>query len=246
MPALNRHPHIVVGTPGRIVKHITKTKNFKIGSIRKLILDEADRFFDQDFSEDHDTCVSSVYFDNTKFELYNGRLRKLQGAEAIRIRWYGAHVPDVVFVERKRHEESWTGERSKKLRFRMHEKDVVDYINGGDVWPGVKALNGEEVAQLYREIQAAILNKGLRPMVRTFYRRNAFQLPNNASVRISLDTNLTMIKECSDDAYGLDEFPLTQWRRPDAACEWPFPRLGPSKTIFPRYSGNKNPGRRRN
>lgn len=49
---INLHPHVIVGTPGRIVKHIEKTKNFKIGSIRKLILDEADRFFEQDFTSD--------------------------------------------------------------------------------------------------------------------------------------------------------------------------------------------------
>ncbi|KAI5180587.1 ATP-dependent RNA helicase DDX47/RRP3, partial [Pancytospora epiphaga] len=60
VPALNNHPHIVVGTPGRIAKHILKTKNFKIGSIRKLILDEADRFFDQDFSEDLGVIASRL------------------------------------------------------------------------------------------------------------------------------------------------------------------------------------------
>lgn len=170
----------------------------------------------------HDTCVSSVYFDNVWFELYHGRLKKLQGAEAIRIRWYGVQVPDIVFVERKRHEESWTGEKSKKLRFKIYEKDVINFINGNDVWPGVKELNGNRVKRLYREIQSVIINKNLRPMVRTFYKRNAFQLPNDSSVRISLDTNLTMIRECSGDEFQENKFPLGQWRRPDVYCDWPF------------------------
>ncbi|KAI4290902.1 ATP-dependent RNA helicase DDX47/RRP3 [Pancytospora philotis] len=47
--AINLYPHVVVGTPKRIVKHIEKTKNFKIAHVRKLVLDEADRFFEQDF-----------------------------------------------------------------------------------------------------------------------------------------------------------------------------------------------------
>ncbi|KAI4290907.1 hypothetical protein PAPHI01_0181 [Pancytospora philotis] len=170
----------------------------------------------------HDTCVSSVYFDNARFELYYGRLKKLQGAEAIRIRWYGSTVPDVVFVERKRHEESWTGEKSKKLRFKIYEADVVDYINGKDVWRRVKELNGAEVRLLYHEVQTAIVNKGLRPMVRSFYKRTAFQLPNDSSVRISLDTHLSMVRECAESDLRANTFPLTQWRRPDIVCEWPF------------------------
>lgn len=51
---INKKPHIVIGTPGRVTKHIQKTKNFHIERIRKLIFDEADRFFEQDFSKDLD------------------------------------------------------------------------------------------------------------------------------------------------------------------------------------------------
>lgn len=50
--SLSKKPHIIIGTPGRIVKHIQKTKSFHIERIRKLIFDEADRFFEQDFIED--------------------------------------------------------------------------------------------------------------------------------------------------------------------------------------------------
>ncbi len=35
------------------------------------------------------TAISSVYFDNEDLELYLGRLEKTEGAEAIRLRWYG-------------------------------------------------------------------------------------------------------------------------------------------------------------
>lgn len=50
--SINKRPHIVIGTPGRVVKHIQKTKNFHIERIRKLVLDEADRFSETDFSDD--------------------------------------------------------------------------------------------------------------------------------------------------------------------------------------------------
>ena len=36
-----------------------------------------------------DIAITSVYFDNEDLELYLGRLEKTEGAEAIRLRWYG-------------------------------------------------------------------------------------------------------------------------------------------------------------
>jgi len=171
----------------------------------------------------HDTSVSSVYLDNTNFEVYRERLYKNQGSEAIRIRWYGSTVPNIVFVERKRHEDNWTGYKSNKVRFKIPEKYVVDFLNGENVWEHVKMLNGSGVFDLYKEIQTAVITKRLRPAVRTFYRRSAFQLPNDSSVRISLDTNLVMIRERSADEKDGDK--IRQWRRPDATCEWPFRRL---------------------
>jgi SPX domain protein involved in polyphosphate accumulation len=36
-----------------------------------------------------DSAITSIYFDNEDLELYLGRLEKTEGAEAIRMRWYG-------------------------------------------------------------------------------------------------------------------------------------------------------------
>ncbi|KAM0673198.1 hypothetical protein GVAV_003363 [Gurleya vavrai] len=168
----------------------------------------------------HDTRISSIYLDNESFDLYKGRLRKDQGAEAIRIRWYTSKVTDIVFIERKRHEEDWTGEQSKKLRFQIFENLVNDYIKGNNIWNKIEEINKEDKEEayiLYNEIQNSIIQKKLRPVVRTFYKRNAFQLPNSAEVRISLDTSLCMIKECLDF-----QKPFMQWRRTDVNCEYPF------------------------
>ncbi|OBZ72110.1 Vacuolar transporter chaperone 4 [Grifola frondosa] len=43
---------------------------------------------DKEF-EVRDAAISSIYFDNEDLELYLGRLEKTEGAEAIRLRWYG-------------------------------------------------------------------------------------------------------------------------------------------------------------
>jgi SPX domain protein involved in polyphosphate accumulation len=66
--------------------------------------------------------TNSVYLDNDQLELYHGRLEKLPGAIALRLRWYGPGDPDVVFVERKTHNDSWSGEVSVKERFMVRDK----------------------------------------------------------------------------------------------------------------------------
>ena len=57
----------------------------------------------------------------------------------------------------------------------------------------------EKYMQMFQEVQQAVDSKQLHPMIRTQYMRTAFQIPFDATVRISLDTNLTMIKENPDN-----------------------------------------------
>lgn len=68
-------------------------------------------------------------------------------------------------------------------------------------------------------------------MMRTFYNRTAFQLPGNASVRISLDTELDMVRE--DNFDGVDRT-KGNWRRTDIGINHPFPNIPASdKELFP-------------
>jgi SPX domain protein involved in polyphosphate accumulation/uncharacterized membrane protein YidH (DUF202 family) len=177
-----------------------------------------------------DPAVSSVYFDNKEMDLYKGRLEKTEGAEAIRIRWYGkAEQPPEVFVERKLHREDWTGELSIKARFPIKEKYLNSYL--GSNLPleklreklSKKGKYSEEeltkILELANEIQKSVREKRLRPTIRTFYNRIAFQLPGDARVRISLDTELCMIREDGPERSG------ENWRRVDISGEFPFSGL---------------------
>lgn len=47
--ALRRRPHIVIGTPGRIIDHLEQ-KLFSLKAIKVLVLDEADRMLDMGFA----------------------------------------------------------------------------------------------------------------------------------------------------------------------------------------------------
>ena len=53
----------------------------------------------------------------------------------------------------------------------------------------------EKFKKFFIETQRVVDAKQLRPMIRTQYMRTAFQIPFDSTVRVSLDTNLCMIKE---------------------------------------------------
>lgn len=187
--------------------------------------------------EKEDSAISSIYYDNEDLDLYYGRLRKDEGAEAHRLRWYGGMETDTIFVERKTHREDWTGEKSVKARFPLKERYVNDFLKGKYTVErafskmrkeGKKSIQEiESLEALATEVQYVMLKKKLRPVVRSFYNRTAFQLPGDARVRISLDTELTMIRE--DNFDGIDRT-HSNWRRTDIGIDWPFKQL-PSKDI---------------
>lgn len=51
LASLQRDPHIVVGTPGRILKHL-QLETLHVDSVQTLVLDEADRMLDMGFHDD--------------------------------------------------------------------------------------------------------------------------------------------------------------------------------------------------
>ena len=66
--------------------------------------------------------------------------------------------------------------------------------------------------------------------MRTFYNRTAFQLPGDARVRISLDTELTMVREDNWDGSTRSG---NNWRRMDIGIDHPFEQLPPEdKELF--------------
>ena len=66
--------------------------------------------------------------------------------------------------------------------------------------------------------------------MRSFYNRTAFQLPGDARVRISLDTELTLVREDNWDGRARSK---DNWRRTDAGIDFPFEQVPPEdKEIF--------------
>ena len=127
---------------------------------------------EKDF-ESRDAAISSIYFDNEPLDLYMGRLEKSEGAEAIRLRWYGDMDVKTIFVERKTHREDWTGEKSVKARFPIKEDMVNDYLSGkitmDDTFAEMKKKGKksdkdiESMTRLAREVQQRVLQSKLCP-----------------------------------------------------------------------------------
>ncbi|KAI6155231.1 SPX-domain-containing protein [Pisolithus tinctorius] len=186
---------------------------------------------DKEF-EPKDSAITSIYFDNEDLDLYLGRLEKTEGAEAIRLRWYGDTDVKTIFVERKTHREDWTGEKSVKARFAIKEHLVNAFLRGEyTVDADLQALADsgkktqaevDSMIQLANEVQYRILTRNLVPVMRTFYNRTAFQLPGDARVRISLDTELTMVREDNWDERVRSG---NNWRRTDIGIDWPFSQV---------------------
>lgn len=191
---------------------------------------------DKEF-EPEDSAITSIYFDNKDMDRYYGRLRKDEGAEALRLRWYGGMKSEQIFVERKTHREDWTGEKSVKARFALKEKKVNQFLSGeltaSQVFEKMRKEGKkspqeiDNLERLAKECQYRILKEKYRPVMRSFYNRTAFQLPGDARVRISLDTELTMVREDNFDGYDRTH---GNWRRMDIGVDYPFPQL-PEKDV---------------
>ncbi|CAK9310757.1 unnamed protein product [Citrullus colocynthis] len=80
---LAKRPHIVVGTPGRLVDHLTNTKGFSLRTLKYLVLDEADRLLNEDFEKSIDEILNEIPRERRTY-LFSAtmtkKVRKLQRA----------------------------------------------------------------------------------------------------------------------------------------------------------------------
>ncbi|KAG0174286.1 vacuolar transporter chaperone [Apophysomyces sp. BC1034] len=193
--------------------------------------------------EPSDSAISSVYFDNENFDLYTGRLQRDEGAEAVRFRWYGPYDTKHAFIERKTHHASWLDGASVKDRFRLSETDINRYCSGQYTAEQIRnqlATGGMEesavndVHFIANGVQNSFLEKGLQPILRIFYNRTAFQLPDDQKLRISLDTDMTFVREDHLDGHMRRNNPPNNWRRTDVGIDHPFNYLPEEEVLrFP-------------
>ncbi|KAG0166357.1 vacuolar transporter chaperone [Apophysomyces sp. BC1034] len=205
--------------------NITEVKAIIMLHLPVLIFDKNKKW------EPSDSAVSSTYFDNPNFDLYTGRLQRDEGAEAIRFRWYGPASSPYIFIERKTHHAAWLDGQSIKDRFRLIEPEVNPFMHGqitaAQIIRNLQESNKEvdkdttdQIRFIADGVQTSFRQKRLEPMIRAFYNRTAFQLPGDQRLRVSLDTDLTFIRE--DGLDGITRRPPANWRRTDIGIDHPF------------------------
>ncbi|AQK67183.1 DEAD-box ATP-dependent RNA helicase 10 [Zea mays] len=73
--SIGKRPHIVVGTPGRLLDHLTETKGFSLKKIKYLVLDEADKLLNVEFEKSLDDILSEMPKDRRTF-LFSATMTK--------------------------------------------------------------------------------------------------------------------------------------------------------------------------
>ncbi|GAA5807687.1 hypothetical protein MFLAVUS_001061 [Mucor flavus] len=183
-----------------------------------------------------DPPISSVYLDDAELDSYNSRVEGAEGSQIIRLRWYGsAKGNSTIGFERRTLAEENRGEL--KDRFTIKDKYVAGFLKGDQTFveKSVRKLRNsgrseqdvDKYETLVKQVQNTIITKNMEPVLRTYYRRTAFQIPGDQSVRMALDTDLCFIREDSglfaDDP--TQRRPNDSWRRPDADTNFPFDNL---------------------
>ena len=81
---LAKRPHVLVGTPGRLVDHLQNTKGFSIRALRFLVLDEADKLLNMDFEKELDIILQAAPREGRSTFLFSAtmtsKVEKLQRA----------------------------------------------------------------------------------------------------------------------------------------------------------------------
>lgn len=81
--ALQRKPHVIVATPGRLMDHLENTKGFSLRHLKFLVMDEADRLLDLEFGPVLDKILKIIPKERTTYlfsATMTSKIEKLQRA----------------------------------------------------------------------------------------------------------------------------------------------------------------------
>lgn len=185
-----------------------------------------------------DPTVTSLYFDNAKFELYSKKVEREMEASSVRLRWYGqlSERPDI-FLEKKTLHDNGSSEERK---FVIKEKYIKPFLDGEYKMEksvqkmerkGHKAEDVEEFKSTADSIQEFIRSHKLEPLIRATYVRTAFQRPGDDRVRIAIDTDIAFIREDTLDQSRPCRDPR-DWHRTDidsSTMTYPYNNINQSE-----------------
>lgn len=187
--------------------------------------------------DDSDNIVTSLYFDNSHFELYNAKLLKTNNSPTVRLRWSGRLIekPDIYMEKKLFHDDEEEelkspGQSEKLLSFRIKEKYINDFIHGDPLVTKKIIKKAKNDANAVKNLLELINESGLEPTLRCVYSRTAFQIPGDDRVRITIDSDIVFIREDCFDKYRPIRDP-SNWHRTDidSQIDNPFSLLRPGE-----------------
>lgn len=81
-----KKPHIIVGTPGRVLDHLKNTKGFSLSRLKYLVLDEADRLLNEDFEESLNEILQMIPRERRTFLFSATMTKKVQKLQRVCLR----------------------------------------------------------------------------------------------------------------------------------------------------------------
>jgi len=80
---LAKRPHVIVGTPGRLVDHLQNTRGFSVRALKFVVLDEADKLLNMDFEKELDIILQACPRERNTYlfsATMTSKVKKLQRA----------------------------------------------------------------------------------------------------------------------------------------------------------------------
>ncbi|KAH8677430.1 VTC domain-containing protein [Xylariales sp. PMI_506] len=192
-----------------------------------------------------DPSITSLYLDNSKFNLYMEKVDRQVDASSLRLRWYGqlSTKPEILLEQKIIYENGVSEERKINIKdkyvrrfldgdYKM-EKTIQKMQRQGQ--PSEKIESFKTTAE---EIQDFIVKNKLEPVMRAVYTRTAFQRPADDRVRISIDSDIAFIREDTLDFDRPCRDPK-EWHRSDidnANMTYPFKNINQSEVSKFPYS----------
>ncbi|KAF9356499.1 hypothetical protein BGX26_005191, partial [Mortierella sp. AD094] len=191
--------------------------------------------------------VSTIYLDSPGFDLYMSQIEQHGKSETVRLRWYGSEKKHM-WVEHQQRTTTFSNATASsstspppvleeptvtKHRFQIKSKYVPKLVQGAAKIDKVveqmrrSGQKTEQEIQQFEEstriVQSRIKKRGLQPVTQTFFNRTAFQVPGDARVRITIDSDVVMVREKAISPSELYERP---WDPTDLQAEnYPFSQI---------------------
>lgn len=222
--------------------NLIEVKTFILRRLPALVYSEQSA---KEVDGNEDPTLTSLYFDNSKFELYSKKVDREAHAAAssLRLRWYGqlSSKPEIYLEQKILHENGSSEDR----KFTIKDKYIKPFLDGeykmekstqkmerqGQSEGEVEAFKSTAEA-----IQTFVRDHKLEPVMRANYVRTAFQKPGDDRVRIAIDTDVAFVREDTLDRDRPCRDPR-DWHRSDidgSGMAYPFKNINQSEvSLFP-------------